>query len=268
MRLSRLMAASTLGAGLLLIPVAASPQTKPAAPPAAAAAPAPDVDPASVEALNKMGAYLRTLNSFELKADIVQDDVSDDGRKLQLTGQAIYKVRKPNGFTIDLISDRKVRKLYYDGKTFTLVAPRVGYYAQASAPGTIKETLAVLEDKYGVEVPLQDLFHWGEPGDGRDKLTEGFFVGPARIDGVETDQYAYSTGEIDWQVWITRGDKPLPRRIVITDTADLAQPQFQATLTWSPNASVTDADFAYTPPAGTNKIVFGTTTLATTAAGK
>lgn len=264
MRLSTLMAASTLGAGLLLIPVSASPQTKPAAPPTAAATPAeaPAVDAAALEALNKMGAYLRTLNSFEMNADIVQDDVGDDGRKLQLTGQAIYKVRKPNGFTIDLISDRKVRKLYYDGKTFTLVAPRVGYYAQASAPGTIKETLAVLEEKYSVEVPLQDLFHWGEPGDGRDKLTEGFYVGPARIDGVETDQYAYSTGDLDWQLWITRGEKPFPRRIVITDTSDETHPQFSATMTWSPNASFTDADFAYAPPAGTNKIVFGTTTTA------
>jgi len=260
MRLSGLLTASALGAGLLILPAAGAAQTKPApAAPAAKPAAPPAVDPASVEALGKMSAYLRTLNSFELKAVITEDDVDDEGRKLQIGGTAIYKVRKPNGFTIDLVSDRKIRKLYYDGKTMTLSAPRVGYYAQATAPATIRETLALLDEKYGVEVPLQDLFRWGEPGDHRADLTEGFYVGPARLDGVETDQYAYSTGDLDWQIWIERGDKPAPRKIVITDTSDPVSPQFEATLTWTANPAFKDADFAFTPPAGANKITFGST---------
>lgn len=224
-------------------------QTKPAA--------APEVDPASLQALDKMGAYLRTLQTFEVKADVETDVVDAAGRKLQTGSTVTYKVRRPNAFAIDLVSDRKVRKLYYDGKQFTLVAPRAGYYAQSAAPPTIRAAVDALDER-GVELPLEDLFHWGEPGDDqRSKITTGFYVGPARIDGVETDQYAFSTGEVDWQIWIQRGDTPAPRKLVIVDREDEDQPQFSAVMTWTPKATLSDADFAFTPPQGAQAITVG-----------
>lgn len=262
----KLLAASALGACLLAAPVSAiaQAQAQAAAPAAPTAAPAAVVDPAALQALEAMGAYLRTLTAFEMKADILADEVTADGRKLQIGSTVTYKARKPSKLTIDTVSDRKLRKLYYDGKQLTLYAPRVGYYAQASAPPTIRETLDVLYDKYGVEVPLEDLFRWGEPGDSRDALTRGFYVGPARIGGVETDQYAYSTGDVDWQVWIARGDKPVPRKIVITSLFDDAQPQFSATMDWNTAPSLKDADFTFTPPADAKSITFASASTAAT----
>ncbi|MDF2900423.1 MAG: hypothetical protein K0Q62_482 [Phenylobacterium sp.] len=258
----KLLAASALGACLLAAPVSAAAQAQAAAP-AASTTPAA-VDPAALKALEVMGAYLRTLTSFEMKADILADEVTADGRKLQIGSTVTYKARKPSQLAIDTVSDRKLRKLYYDGKQLTLYAPRNGYYAQASAPPTIRETLDVLNEKYGVEVPLEDLFRWGEPGDSRDALTRGFYVGPARIGGVETDQYAYSTGDVDWQVWITRGDKPVPRKIVITSLFDDAQPQFSATMDWNTAPSLKDADFTFTPPADAKSITFANASTAAT----
>lgn len=258
----KLLAASALGACLLTSPVSAAAQA--AAPAASTTPPAAAVDPAALKALEVMGAYLRTLTAFEMKADILADEVTADGRKLQIGSTVTYKARRPSQLTIDTVSDRKLRKLYYDGKQLTLYAPRVGYYAQAPAPPTIRETLDVLYEKYGVEVPLEDLFRWGEPGDSRDALTQGFYVGPARIGGVETDQYAYSTGDVDWQVWITRGDKPVPRKIVITSLFDDAQPQFSATMDWNTAPSLKAADFTFTPPADAKSITFADASTAAT----
>lgn len=258
MRQFKLLAASVLGAGLLTVPIHAAAQTPPAQPSA------PAVDPAALKALETMSAYLRTLNAFEMKADVVADDVTDEGRKLQIGSTITYQVRKPNQFTIDTVSDRKVRKLYYDGKQITLFAPKVGFYAQAPAPPTIRETLDVLHDQYDIEVPLEDLFRWGEPGDNRDKLTRGFYVGPARIGGIETDQYAYSTGDVDWQVWIERGDKPVPRKIVITSLFDETDPQFAATMSWNTAPGLKDADFTFAPPPNATSIKFATATTTAT----
>lgn len=249
-----LMAATAVAAGLILLPGVASAQTE--TPPATAT---PAVDPASIKALETMGAYLRTLTAFEMKADIVMDEVNDDGRKVQIGSTATYRVRKPNGFVIDLVSDRKVRHLIYDGRKMTLYAPKVGFFAQVSAPPTIRETLDVMHDDYDIEVPLEDLFRWGEPDDSREQLDAGLYVGPARLNGVETDQYAYSTGDLDWQLWIRRGDKPVPMRIVIVDTADPAQPQFAANLAWNTSPTFTDADFTFTPPANARSITFAKT---------
>ena len=73
------------------------------------------VDPDSVAALDKMGAYLRTLSSFELKADTLTDNVLENGQTVQFAGTIDYKVRRPNGFVITVADDRKVRQFNYDG---------------------------------------------------------------------------------------------------------------------------------------------------------
>jgi len=254
MRGPRLLVATALAAGAILPTAAASRQA--ATPPAAEA---PAVDPAAITALETMSAYLRSLNGFELTADITLDEVTEDGRRLQIGSTAIYRVRKPDAFTIDLISDRKTRRLIYDGKTLTLYSPKVGFFARASAPPTIRETLDVLAEDYDFEVPLEDLFRWGEPGDAREAIDRGFYVGPARLNGVETDQFALSTGDLDWQIWIQRGDKPVPKRIVITSLYDPAQPQFAANLTWKPNPTFQAADFTFIPPADAKSITFART---------
>lgn len=262
MRHSTRLALAAVSAGLVMAPIAAqaaqakSGPTTEASPPKSLDA---AVDPASVKALEIMSAYLRTVQAFQMKADILIDDVGDDGRKLQYAMTATYKVRRPAGFRLEIASDRKLRELYYDGKKITVFAPNVGYYAQADAPPTIRKTLEVLHDKYDVEVPLEDLFKWGEPGDNREALLEGFYVGPAHLNGAETDQYAYSTGDVDWQLWIQRGAAPLPVKIVITSLSDPAQPQFSAVLNWNTAPTFQAADFTFTPPATAKPITFAST---------
>ena len=44
------------------------------------------VEPDAVAALNRMGAYLRTLTAFSLRSETTIDEVSDDGMKLQFGG--------------------------------------------------------------------------------------------------------------------------------------------------------------------------------------
>lgn len=215
---------------------------------AANAAERSNVDPDSVAALDRMGAYLRTLGSFEIKTDTLTDAVLDNGQKVQFAGTAQYKVRRPNAFAVTVSNDRKVRQFLYDGKTFTVFSPRMGYYATVPAKPTIREMMATAYDKFKIELPLADLFRWGTDDDHRDDITSAVTVGYAKINGVDTDQYAFREGNIDWQVWVQRGDKPLPQKIVITDTSDNAMPEFGAVLHWNTTANFNDATFAFKPP--------------------
>ena len=221
---------------------------------AANAAEPPKVDPDSLAALDKMGAYLRTLGSFQIKTDTLTEAVLDNGQKVQFAGNADYKVRRPNGFAVTVSDDRRVRQFLYDGKTFTVFSPRMGFYATVPAKPTIREMMATAYDKFKIELPLADLFRWGTDDDHRDKITSGVTVGYAKINGVDTDQYAFREGNIDWQVWIQRGDKPLPQKIVITDTSDSAMPEYGAALHWTTTAKFDDATFAFTPPKDAKKI--------------
>ena len=221
---------------------------------AANAATKSNVDPAAVAALDKMGTYLRTLGSFEIKTDTLTDAVLDNGQKVQFAGSANYKIRRPNAFAVTVSDDRRVRRFLYDGKTFTVFSPRMGFYASVPAKPTIREMMATAYDKFKIELPLADLFRWGTDDDHRDKITSGVAVGYAKINGVEADQYAFREGNIDWQVWIQRGDKPLPLKIVITDTSDNAMPEYGAVLHWTTAAKFNDATFAFNPPKDAKKI--------------
>jgi len=235
---------------LIASPVVAQPaQTSP--PPATAADADSDIDPAAIEALKRMSAYLGTQASFELKTSGAFDLVLDDGQRLQFGDNATFKVRRPNGFVIERVGDYKDRRFTYDGKQLTVSSPRTSYYAQVDAPPTIRETLALASDRYGIELPLTDLFRWSEPGGGRaDDIKEALYVGPALVDGTRTDHYAFREAEVDWQIWIAQGDAPVPRKIVITDRTDPSSPQYTATLAWNFRPAFDAQTFAFTAPAG------------------
>ena len=235
-------------AALLAGAAYAQPAPAPAAPAGAADS---DIDPDAMEALKRMSAYLGTQTSFELKSSGAFDLVLDDGQRLQFGDNATFKVRRPNGFVIERVGDYKDRRFTYDGKQLTVSSPRTAYYAQVEAPPTIRETLALAADRYGIELPLTDLFRWSEPGGGRaDDIQEALYVGPAVIDGTRTDHYAFREAEVDWQIWIAQGDSPVPRKIVITDRTDPSSPQYTATLSWNFRPACDAQTFAFQAPAG------------------
>ena len=235
-------------AALLAGAAYAQPAPAPAAPAGAADS---DIDPDAIEALKRMSAYLGTQTNFELKSSGAFDLVLDDGQRLQFGDNATFKVRRPNGFVIERVGDYKDRRFTYDGKQLTVSSPRTAYYAQVEAPPTIRETLALAADRYGIELPLTDLFRWSEPGGGRaDDIQEALYVGPALIDGTPTDHYAFREAEVDWQIWIAQGDSPVPRKIVITDRTDPSSPQYTATLSWNFRPAFDAQTFAFQAPAG------------------
>jgi hypothetical protein len=244
---------SALAASALLASPALAQQTTGAAPAAQAATTDDDnpIDPQAIEALKRMSAYLGTQTAFELVSDGSIDVVLDDGQRLQFGERSTYKVRAPNAFVIERVGDYKDRRFTYDGKQLTVSSPRTSYYAQVDAPPTIRETLAVAKDRYGIELPLTDLFRWSEPGGGRiDEVKEAIYVGQANIAGTPTDHYAFREADVDWQIWIAQGPAPVPRKVVITDRTDPSSPQFVTTMTWNFKPAFDAQTFAFKAPAG------------------
>jgi hypothetical protein len=237
-------------AGLALAassPLLAQQAAKP--PPAAAPAATPaGVKPEALQALKKMSAYLATLSEIQLTSKTSLDVVTTAGERIQLDGVADYRVRRPDGFVISVETDSKRRKFYYDGKHFTVYAPELGYYATAPAPPTIRQTLDTLEEKFGIQLPLEDLFRWNDPTNNpAENLTSGVFVGTATLDGVETNHYAFRQPKIDWQIWIQQGPRPLPRKVVIVDQVDPANPAYVARLTWNVSPAIQPGEFSFHP---------------------
>ena len=205
------------------------------------------VDPAALKALDAMGAHLRGLTSFSVQANDTLDEVLENGQKIQLSAAVKLDVRKPDGLRAEIETDRRSRRIFYDGKNFTLYAPQDQFFVTVPAAPTLREMLNAVETKYGIAFPLVDLFHWGEDASLASNLKEAMLVGPSRINGQLTDHYAFRQEGLDWQIWIAQGEAPLPLRYVITTLDEPGEPQYSANLTWDTAAKFDAKSFTFVP---------------------
>jgi hypothetical protein len=248
-----------LAAALLAIGVCHAQQpASPPASPAPQAAPAPVIQAEAIDALKKMGAYLLTLKAFSVTSNITVDEVLLSGQKIQVGGANTLTVRRPDRLKATVRKDETDidREFFYDGKTFTVYGKNVKYYASGPAPATIAELVQAVVERFDVQLPLADLFAWGTEKAQVQDITSALYIGPARIDNILTDHYAFRQKDADWQIWIEKGKTPLPRKLVITTTDEEGQPQYASVMKWNLSPSISDKMFTFVPPKDANRIVF------------
>jgi len=223
--------------------------------PAGTAKPAANaVDPAAIQALKDMGNHLQSLKRFRVTTDLTGERVLADGQKLMHSATADLDVERPNKMRAKMFSARAEREIFYDGKSVTLYTPAQKYYSTVEFSGTIGELIDKMEDRYGVQVPLSDLFVFGTPAAQFDKIDSAMNAGQDFIDEDLCDHYAFRQGKIDWQIWITTGKNPLPLKVVITNRGDDARPQSVSLIDWDLKPTFKDSVFKFTPPKGATKI--------------
>jgi hypothetical protein len=227
-----------------------------AAPPAAAQG-SGDRDPTALAALDRMGAALRLRQAINVHADVTAEDALTTGEKLQYAGTVDIVARRPSAMKLAMRMGASERTLYFDGTTLTMAAPELHYYASVAAPGTIAEMLRMADERYGIEVPLADLFAWGTDPSSAAKLTSAFAAGSEQINGQTCDHYAIRQPGVDWQVWIRQGENALPCKLVITTRADASLPQYTAVYRWS-DEPPPESGYAYDPPADAKAIAMHT----------
>ena len=178
-----------------------------------------------------------------------------DGQKLQHSASAKLEVERPNRLRARLDTPRTQRRLYYDGKQVTLFTPAQNFYSSVPFTGSLADLADALQGKYGIEVPLADLFVWGTAAAPTDGIDSAMIVGQDVVDGEVCDQYAFRQGKIDWQIWISsRPGRPLPRKLVITNRADEARPQSVSLIEWGLKPDFTPSAFSFRPPKGATAI--------------
>ena len=209
------------------------------------------VMPDALAALERMGTYLKSLNQFTLSAKATSEDVLSFNEKIMIGGTITYHVKSPDRLSLDIATDKRQRQYFYNGKTVTVYAPVQNVYAIFPAPDTIAKTIKEVEDKYGVEVPLSDLFYLGTKGSKADagNITSAFYVSDSDIDGTVCAHYAFRTAKADFQVWIRKDGDPLPCKVVRNVVGDPARPQYTAVLTWNTSEAFSEDVFNFKPPA-------------------
>ncbi|WNZ58393.1 DUF2092 domain-containing protein [Microbulbifer sp. MKSA007] len=190
------------------------------------------LDPKAMATLKRMGDYLASLKMMMFNADIFTEVVLENQEKLLIGGTVKYMAMPPKQLRVDLKTDSITRQFIHNGDKFTVIAPRDGYFAEMEAPQPTAEVLTKAAKDYGIEIPFADLLEWGRKENVWSGIKEGFLVNRPMVDGQKTEHWAFRSENLDWEIWIKAGDKPLPLRISTVNTRDPAKPRFIATLKW------------------------------------
>jgi hypothetical protein len=200
----------------------------------AAESKAPAQPPKVGEVLGAMSKYLAKQKEFGYHAEVVFDQVLPGGPKIQLSGAVDVGVKRPGSLFVYYRDDVTSRIVWFEKGKLTLFDPVASTYAVVSGPKSIDAMVAKLEKDDGVTLPLGDLAE----SDPEAVLSKGVevahYVGVHDVEGVACHHILLQRPDLDVQVFVELGDKPLPRKLVFDYVSQPGSPQFTASITdWS-----------------------------------
>jgi hypothetical protein len=245
-----------------------APVALPAAEPAKQAKPAISEDASA--ALARMGKTL-SAEQFSFQAQTIRVYATPDGEPLHIFHTLRVTVHRPNRLMAEVSGDDGSSKLFFDGKTATIYSAAQNKYASIAVPeGTIEGMLKEAVGRLGVDFPLADFL-----GEAPNKafltgVTGGRVVNTVTIDGAPYDHlFFFQPPGIELELWLSKNEQSLPRRLIVTYRSLPGQPNFIAQFSdWNFNIHPADADFAFQPPAGATQVELKPVAAAAPPAGK
>jgi hypothetical protein len=216
------------------------------------------IEEKAMSALTRMAEFLSKAQRFGTTVEVGFDVVQDSGQKIEFGETRKITVRRPDRARIDVTKrDGTVSGFVFDGKQIAVFNVQDNVYATVAKPGILDEAVDYFISDLDMRLPLAELFASNLPKLLRERVRAADYVEQATIAGVPCDHLALRGERADLQLWIAKGDQPLPRRVVITYTRAEGQPQFWAQFTeWNLSPEVPDTLFAFAPPTGAAKIAF------------
>jgi len=225
------------------------------APTPAAKAPTPSPDPKQI--LQQMCDFLKQQQQFSFKAEVTDDRVYRGGRKLQYSLDMEAFVRRPDKLRLNGDGDLEDKQLIFDGKTLTLYDKDKNFYGAIEVAGDYDAALDKASKEYGLHVGLAELGGNRLAEHANQGLTNALYVGLSKVRGVPCHHLAFDKENVHYQLWIDTGEKPLLRKVVVTQKKLPFAPQWTAYLAdWNFSPQLADNLFTFTPPAGAQKIDF------------
>jgi hypothetical protein len=203
--------------------------------------------------LKAMTNYVASEKSLAIAYDTDIEVITPEIQKIQFTSSGNMLLNRPDKLRASRTGGYVDVELVFDGKTLTVFGKDAKAYAQAEAPGTVDELVDRLRDKFAVDMPGADLLLSNAYDVMMADVLDAKYIGQGVVDGIECDHLAFRNQDTDWQIWIERGERPIPRKYVITSKAVAAAPQYTLRIKeWKDGADA----FAFQPPADAQKVAF------------
>jgi hypothetical protein len=183
----------------------------------------------------------------------VDEITTPESQKLQFLHSGKIVVRRPDKLYATREGAAGIAEVFLDAKGLTLFTKKANAYLQYDA-SSIDAAVDVVHN-LGFDAPGADLLAPKPLDSSTTDVTSGTHIGMTIVNGAEVHQLAFHGKDVDWQLWVTTGDKPLPVRYVITTKTIASAPQYTLELkNWSAAAEIDAGQFAFTPPQGAKKL--------------
>jgi hypothetical protein len=222
----------------------------------AADAAKPSISKEAAEDLLRMGQTLR-VEEFSFQAKTIRVYADPNGEPLHIFHTIRVTVHRPNRLLVDVNGDDGSAKLAFDGKTAIVYSATANKYASIPVPeGTIEGMMKEAVARLGVDFPLADFLSEAPNKAFLTGVTSGGIVDTVTIDGGPYDHLFFSQPPgIELELWLSKSEQSLPRRLIVTYRSLPGQPNFIAESSdWNFNIHPTDAEFAFQPPAGAEQV--------------
>jgi hypothetical protein len=146
--------------------------------------------------------------------------------------------------------------LIFDGETITAATHTEGQhiYDTTPQPGDVNESLDFVTRHSGAPREMA-YFLTKQLTRSLSSVQTGLSLGKSTIDGIVCDHLALRSESRDGQIWITRGEEPTPRRILITYRNRPAQPRLWIQFDeWDSSPELSESIFSYIPPEGAKQV--------------
>ncbi len=198
--------------------------------PSVQASPGPEIDPRADELLSRTCKVLGATSAFSFHAEILFDQVLPSAVKVQFAGAIDFALQRPDELSIDYHSDLGGKELWYQKDSLTLFDAAHSMYATLEVPDSIDQMLDRVAEMHNLRLPLSNLAYSDPCLRLRKQILFGTYVGVNDVNGVDCDHLAFSSSQIDLQLWLSRSGEPIPRKVVINYRTEPGSPEFIAVL--------------------------------------
>ena len=221
----------------------------------------PEAAAAGEKLMRSMNDTLASSKSFTFETSERFDVSPTGGEKKVLHFTRKVTVRRPNGLFFEIRGQGDTAlelAAYYDGRNLTLIEKPDGKWAQTTVPATLDEMLDDVAKRFGLPVPIGDVIYSAPYDAFIGSSTKGGFVGRESVDGVPCAKLDYADEFVQVTLWLPDSGPMLPRRLTLVYKKSPTPLTIELTFSnWNLAAPVTDATFAFQPPAGSASGDFG-----------
>jgi hypothetical protein len=214
-------------------------------------------DDGAKKLLKTMSDYVASQKNISIVYDSDIEVITAELQKIQFASSGQLQISRPDKVHASRTGGYADVEFFFDGKTFTFYGKHLNAFAQSQSAGSVDQLVDRLRGEYFVEAPGADLLLSNVYDKLIEDVIEAKHIGLGVIDGVECEHLAFRNLDVDWQVWVEVGARPIPRKYVITSKAVTGGPQYTLRIKdWKTDVAPAVDAFAFKAPAGAKKVDF------------